>query len=272
VSPAAERLFVAAARLCAVIVVAVQPLVVVILVVASAVALAHRALSFSPSLVWLIAATLGLGLIGATLGSALGVGAALYAVEIASPGARQTIKALVGALHAVPAVGFGVAAAGILVITPMVPNVAVTFAIASVVIVTMIASVVFVQSRRALSDLPVEVREVAAAAGADAVNTTVRAVLPALERKIAGIWWSAFALALGEATALQIIFGAAAVKAQAFGLPSMPGTLATTLLQVGSQARGAAVSALAPLALLLLLMALTAVLLGRRAVGQVTWP
>lgn len=271
-SLAAERLLVAAARLCALVVVAIQPLVIIVLVIATVGALLRGVSISAEGFIWLTVATVALGLIGATIGSALGVGGALYAEEIASPAPRQIIKALVGGLHALPAVGFGVAAAGVLLVTPMLPNTAVTFAIASIVITTMIASIVFVQTRRALSALPPQLRVVAAAAGADPVNAAVRAVLPALQRNIAGIWWSAFALALGEATAMQIIFGAAAAKAEAAGMAPVAGTLASTLLQVGASERGSAMVGAAPVALLLVAMAIAAVLLGRRAVGHVPWP
>jgi len=272
VSPGVERLFIAAARVSAAAVVAVAPLVLIALVAATVAALV-RGVSMPPDAAfWLLLSSVAFGLIGATMGTALGVGAALYAVEIASPGLRQTIKALVGALHAVPAVGYGVVAAGALLVTPLLPNLAVTIAIVSMVITVMVASVVFVQTRRELSALPQELRVVAAAAGADPVNAATRAVLPALQRKIAGIWWSSLALALGEATALQIVFAAAAVKAEAFGMPALPGTLASTVLQVGASTRSFALLGIAPVALLLLAMAIAAMVLGRRAVGHVPWP
>jgi phosphate transport system permease protein len=272
VSPGVDRLFIAAARVCAAAVVAIAPLVLIALAAATVAALVKGVAKPADTAFWLLLSSVSFGLIGATIGTALGVGAALYAVEIASPGLRQTIKALVGALHAVPAVGYGVVAAGALLVTPLLPNLAVTIAIASMVIALMVASVVFVQTRRELSGLPAELRVAAAAAGADPVNTATRAVLPALQRKIAGIWWSSLALALGEATALQIVFAAASIKAEAFGMPVLAGTLASTLLQFGASTRSLALLGTAPLALLLLAMTIAAVLLGRRAVGHVPWP
>ncbi|MBV8082435.1 MAG: hypothetical protein JO347_04415 [Candidatus Eremiobacteraeota bacterium] len=272
-SPALERFFVTAARLCAVAVVAIAPLVGLV-VFAAAVASLVRHVEFSwDASAGLIAATLALGLVGATLGTALGVGAALYAVEIATPANRQLIKALVGALHAVPAVGYGVAAAGLLLVTPLLPNPAVTFSIAATVVTVMIASVVFVQMRRSLSALPDQLREAATAAGADAVATALRAMLPALQRSIAGIWWASFALALGEATALQMIFGAASAKSALSNGVAISGTLASMLLQVGASARGVDEALrFAPAALLLFAMTIASVFLGRRAVGHVPWP
>jgi len=220
----------------------------------------------------LAAATIALGLVGATLGTALGVGAALFAIEIAGPAMRQTIKALVGALHAVPAVGYGVVAAGVILLTPLIPNPLVSFAIAAIVLTVMIASVVFVQMRRALGAVPDELREVAGAAGADPVNTAVRAVLPALQRSIAGIWWSAFALALGEATALSMVFSASQAKSVVANAVVLPGTLASTLLQAGAASKGMETLGLAPAAMLLFVMAIVSVILGRRAAGHVPWP
>ena len=62
------------------------------------------------------------------------------------------------------------------------------------------------------------------------------------------------------------------MKAAAVGMPPVSGTLASTLLQVGASERGAALLGTAPVALLLVAMAIAAVLLGRRAVGHVQWP
>jgi len=257
---------------CAVAVVAIAPLVFLVLLASATAALA-RGIHFAwDTFSMLAAATVALGLVGATLGTALGVGAALYVVEIAAPSTRQTIKALVGALHAVPAVGYGIVAAGVILLTPLLPNPLVTFAIAAIVLSIMIASVVFVQMRRALRALPDHLREVAGAAGADPVNVAVRAVLPAAQRSIAGIWWSAFALALGEATALAMVFSAAQAKSVAASAVVLPGTLASILLQVGAMGRSTESLGLAPAALVLFAMTIASVILGRRAVGHVPWP
>jgi ABC-type phosphate transport system permease subunit len=267
VSPAADRAFVAAARLCAITVVAIAPVVAIILVSGSIVALFRDEFALGWDLLLaLFGSTLALGTLGATAGTAIGVGAAMFAVEVASPVARQVIKALAGGLHAIPAVGFGLAAAGALLFSPQPPGALWVFILATLVLTSMIASVVFVQMRRELSRVPAGVREAASAMGADTVQVALRAVLPAIRRRLVGIWWSAFALALGEGTALSMIFAAASARGVDLG------TLASTILRTGGADRGAAVIALAPATLVLLVAAVAATMVGRRATGEVTWP
>jgi ABC-type phosphate transport system permease subunit len=267
VSPAAERAFVTAARLCAVVVVAIAPVVIVVLVVGTGFAVFFRELAVGMDLLLaLFGSTLAFGVIGATAGTAIGVGAALFAIEVASPVVRQVVKALTGGLHAVPAAGFGLAAAGALLFSAQAPGELSTIVLATMILTSMIASVVFVQMRRELSRVPIGVREAASAMGADTVQVALRAVLPATRRRIAGIWWAAFALALGEGTALSMIFAAANARGVALG------TLASVILQNGAAERGIGIVGLAPAALVLLVAVVAATLLGRRATGAVTWP
>lgn len=271
-SPAAERAFVAAARLCAIAVVAIAPIVIMILLVSTALTLleGQGELALGRDLMLaLFGSTLAFGSLGATAGTAIGVGAALFAIEVASPVARQVIKALVGGLHAVPAVGFGLAAAAALLFSSQPPGGLFVFLLATLVLTIMIASVVFVQMRRELSRVPAGIREAAAAMGADTVQVTLRAVLPTIRRKVAAIWWGAFALALGEATALSMIFEAAKTRGVDLG------TLASVVLRTGAADRNDPIDpivALAPAALVLLVMAVAATVLGRRAAGEPAWP
>jgi ABC-type phosphate transport system permease subunit len=267
VSPAIERAFVTAARLCVVAVLSIAPMVIIIVAAGAVFALVHHQLAaHADYLLALSGSTLLLGSIGATAGTAIGVGAALFAVEVASPAARQVIKALAGGLHAVPAVGFGLAAAGALLFVSKPPGAFWVFVLAALILAIMIASVVFVQMRRELSRVPAGVREAASAMGADTVQVAMRAVLPAIRRKIAGIWWASFALALGEGTALSMIFAAASSRGVELG------TLASFILRTGAADRATAIVTLAPATLVLLVAAVAATLLGRRATGGVTWP
>jgi ABC-type phosphate transport system permease subunit len=267
VSPAAERAFVAAARLCAVVVVAIAPIVVLVLALGTGLTVFRNDLAVSVDLMLaLFGSTLAFGVIGASAGTAIGVGAALFAIEVASPVVRQVVKALTGGLHAVPAAGFGLAAAGALLFSSQKPGGLSTLTLATMILTIMIASVVFVQMRRELSRVPVGVREAASAMGADTVQVALRAVLPAMRRKINGIWWAAFALALGEGTALSMIFAAANTHGVALG------TLASVILQTGAAERGAGIIGVTPAALVLLVAVAAATLLGRRATGEVTWP
>ena len=266
-SSAAERAFVTVARICAAVVVAIGPAVVVVLVVATGAALIQSQPAIRGDLLLaLFGTTIALGALGALAGTAIGVGAALFAVEIATTRVRQVIKALVGGLHALPATGFGLAAAGLLLFFTQRPGTLQVFVLAGLVLTIMLASVVFVQMRRELSRVPANLREAAWAMGADNVQVVLRAVLPGIQRRIIGIWWATFALALGEATALSMIFAAA----RAHGVDL--GTLASNVLQVGAASRGESIVALAPTALLLFFAATATTLIGRRAMGEATWP
>jgi ABC-type phosphate transport system permease subunit len=266
VSSAAERVFMTTARVCAITVVAIAPAVVVALVVATVGALMHGELAKGGDLLLaLFGTTVIIGALSAAAGTAIGVSAALFAVEIASPRARQVIKALVGGLHAVPAVGFGLTAAGALLLAAQPPSALEVFVLAAMVLAVMLASVVFVQMRRELHRVPASVREAACAMGADSVQIVLRAVLPAIRRKIIAIWWATFGLALGEATALSMIFAAANARNIQLG------TLASTLLRVGAADRVEIVS-LAPTALVLFATSIAIIFIGRRSTGEVAWP
>ena len=253
------------ARACAITVVAIAPAVVVALVVATVGTLMGGRLAGGDLLLALFGTTVMISALSATAGTAIGVSAALFAVEIASPRARQVIKALIGCLHAIPAVGFGLTAAGALLFAPRPPNALEVFALAAMVLVVMLASVVFVQMRRELHRVPASVREAACAMGADSVQVVLRAVLPAIRRKIIGIWWATLGLALGEATALSMIFAAANLRNIQLG------TLASTLLREGAAERGDALVALAPTALVLFSMSIVIIVIGRRTTGEVAW-
>jgi phosphate transport system permease protein len=268
VSPLSERSLAAVARVCAAFVVVFPALVVITLAIGTAVAVARgiTSVGFWDGII-IGATTLGLAVVAATIGSAAGVASALFTVEIAPARLRQTVKALVGALHAVPAVGFGIAAAGALLLPTAAPSPLLTIALAALVLTVMIASVVFAQTRGELARVPAALRESAHAAGADGMAIALRAILPGMRASLAGIWWSSFALALGEATALSMIFGAASARAAPKASWAIDGTLASILLNAGSNGFGAQTLGLAPVALCLACVVLAAVLLGRRAMG-----
>ena len=272
----AERLFETSARVCAVLVLAIVPTVIGVLAVASAVAFVRgmEAVHLT-DFVRLVFATLGLALVSATLGLIVGAGAGLYTMEVATSGVRQWIRALVGALHAVPAVGFGVVAGGGLLFTVTRPSWFAVFAVAAATLTINIGSIAFVQVRRELARVPAGLREAALAAGADPLTIALDVIVPALRRRIAGLWWNLLATAMGEGVAMQIVF-AAAVARVGGGVPSHAagtyGTLATLLLEQGASLRGTPLLALAPIALTLLLVTLAAVFIGRRAAGHVPWP
>lgn len=270
-----ERLFETGARTCAILVVAIAPMAIAALVVASVLAVVHgTTLVDAARFFQLGAATLGLALAGASLGLIIGGGAGLYTMEIATPGVRQGVRALAGALHAVPAVGFGIVAAGGLLFAAHMPSVIVVFGVAATTLAINIGSIAFVQMRRELASVPAGLREAAAASGADPATIALDVVLPSLRKRIAGLWWSLLATAMGEGVALQIIFASALVARHVVSLhpSSVYGTYATWLLEQGATQRDTALFALAPVALALLGLTVAAVLIGRRAAGQVPWP
>ena len=271
----AERLFETSARVCAFLVLAIVPTVFGILFVSSAVGFARGMADVDLiRFIALVSATLGLALVSATLGLIVGAGAGLYTMEVATSGVRLWIRALVGALHAVPAVGFGVVAGGGLLFAASKPTWFVVFAVAAATLTVNIGSIAFVQVRRELARVPARLREAALAAGADPLTIALDVIFPLLRRRIAGLWWNLLATAMGEGVALQIIFAAAVARVG--GVPSHAagtyGTLATRLLEQGAALRGTSLLALAPVALTLLLMTVAAVLVGRRVTGHVPWP
>jgi len=272
----AERLFETGARTCAILVVAIAPTAIAALVIASALALVRGTpLVDAAGFFQLGGATLGLALVSATIGLIVGGGAGLYTMEIATPGLRQGIRALAGALHAVPAVGFGIVAGGGLLYAVHKPTAIVVFGVAAATLAINIGSIAFVQMRRELASVPAGLREAAAAAGADSATIALDVVLPSLRKRIAGLWWSLLATAMGEGVALQVIFAAALARVSGVVSPhasSAYGTFATLLLEQGATLRGTALFALAPVALTLLGMTVAAVLIGRRAAGHVPWP
>jgi ABC-type phosphate transport system permease subunit len=272
----AERLFEAGARVCALLVIAIAPLVIGVLVIASAVAFARGMAAVDLTrFAELALATLFLALVSATLGLIIGAGAGLYTMEVATSALRLWIRAFAGALHAVPAVGFGIVAAGGLLFATYRPSGLIVFAVAAAVLTINIGSIAFVQMRKELARVPAGLREAAAAAGAPPLAIALDIVLPSLRRRIAGLWWNLLATALGEGIALQIIFAAAFARLNAGASPNLSGpyaTFATLLLEQGAALRGTPLLSLAPIALTLLIMTVSAVLIGRRAAGQVPWP
>lgn len=272
---ASERIFETSARVCALLVIVIAPLVIAVLVIASAVAIVRGMAAVElVRYAELGAATLGLALVSASLGLIIGGGAGLYTMEVASAELRLWIRALIGALHAVPAVGFGIIAAGGLLFMAYRPPGIIVFAVAAATLTINIGSIAFVQIRRALARMPAGLREAAAAAGADPVTIAVEIVLPALRRRVAGIWWNLLATAMGEGVAMQLIFAAAFARSGgAVPHSSGPyGTFATLLLEQAAALRGTALLALAPIALTLLTMTVASVLIGRRSAGDVPWP
>lgn len=208
-----ERLFAACCRFCAACV-ALTPVVVIVLLVWASVTTTMESTVQTESGRWLgvVASTLAVSVASAAVGGTLGAGAALAAQELVPRPMRRIIEGAIGFFGAIPAVAFGWAAVTVIVpfaatspLGPLSP-----YAAATAVLSVMVAPTSCALVTRGLRRVPVSVREAAAAAGASRLQTTALVVMPAFRRRIGVAALAAFARAIGEATAMQILFSALA--------------------------------------------------------------
>jgi ABC-type phosphate transport system permease subunit len=211
----AERLFAACCRVCAACV-ALTPVVVIVLLVWASVTTMMESTAQTESGRWLgvIGATLSVSVASAVIGGALGAGAALAAEELVSAPVRRTIEGAIGFFGAIPAVAFGWAA--VTVVAPFVASRPLDpvspYAAAIAVLSVMIAPTACALVTRGLRRVPASVREASAAAGASKLQTAALVVMPAFRRRIGVAALAAFARAIGEATAMQMLFAALASR------------------------------------------------------------
>lgn len=254
-----ERAFVWFARLCASLVVCIPWLLGAVLGAATLVAMASDSTPERyAALVPLAIATIGIALVATLIGATAGTGLALLAHEVASAGTRRLLVTIVGILSSTPAIAVGVAIVGLLAywhgVARVGPFVLVTLAVA--ILATSLASR---HALRELEKLPPGLRRAAAATGADPVRIAFSAIVPAARHGIAAAFLAAFAAAIGEATAAQVIFANVPDPNSA----TSPATLAAIVLAGGAD--GVEAIALAPPCLLLLVLGLIPVILSRGA-------
>jgi ABC-type phosphate transport system permease subunit len=210
---APERLFTALLQACA-YVVAFVPLAAAGALLWTGIAYAVTSHGFpgARGIAATAAFTIGVAASAAVIGGSLGIGCALAAQELAPGGVRGAIEGALAFLGAVPAVAFGwfavVAVAPLAAERPF--GSATQFAAATAVLAAMVAPTTGALVMRALRRVPDTMRQAAAAAGASRLQTTALVILPALRRRIGASVLAAFARAIGEATALQIVFTALA--------------------------------------------------------------
>ena len=226
-----ERLFTAFCRAFAVVAALVP--------VSAALVLVWAVLSyaFGPSasdgrgLAQIILLTIGTAVAGALGGGVLGVGSALAAEELSPGPVRRAINMAIALLSAIPAVAYGWFA--VLSIGPLAAahplGAATPFIAASVVLAVMVAPTTCALVTRALARIPSATRHAAAAAGANRLQTTALTILPSLRGRIGAAVLAAFARAIGEATALQILFAALAAAGS-----TSAATLATWLFSTAA--------------------------------------
>jgi phosphate transport system permease protein len=209
----AERFFAGVSRACAFLV-AVVPLAAFAVLSWTAVSafLVLRAEPGAGAFAATIVFTAAVCASAAILGGAVGIGCAVAAEELAPPAVRGAIDAAIAFLGAIPAVAFGWFAYTLIVpLAARQPLGAGTpFAAATLVLAAMTAPTACILVKRALRRIPDVTRHAAAAAGASRLQTTALVVVPALRSRIAAALLAAFARALGEATAMQILLSALA--------------------------------------------------------------
>ncbi len=149
------------------------------------------------------------------LGSALiaipvGLGAAIYLSEYASPGVRDVLKPILEILAGVPSVVFGYLA--LVFISPLVrevfPNADIFNALSGCIVVAiMILPMIVSLSEDVLRSVPRSLREGAYALGATKLDVTVSVVVPAALSGIMASFLLAIARAVGETMAVALAVG-----------------------------------------------------------------
>lgn len=143
----------------------------------------------------------------------LGLGAAIYLSEYASPRARSTLKPILEVLAGIPTVVYGFFALQFM--TPLLQgllgrhtvevfNVGSAGAVMGIMILPLVASM----SEDALSAVPRTLREAAFGLGSTKLETTVRVVLPAAVSGIAAALMIAISRAIGETMIMAVAAGA----------------------------------------------------------------
>ncbi|MCC7076410.1 MAG: phosphate ABC transporter permease subunit PstC [Acidimicrobiia bacterium] len=160
----------------------------------------------------LLIGTLLVTAIAMLIAAPLGLGAALYLSEYASPRARRTLKPILEILAGIPSVVLGYFA--LTLITPQVVqrmwpdanplNIAAAGIGVGILIVPIVASI----SEDALAAVPAPLRDASIGLGARKISTTVRVVVPAAVSGIVASFIIAFSRALGETMVVAIAMGA----------------------------------------------------------------
>jgi phosphate transport system permease protein len=227
----------------------------------------------------LLAGTLLVSLIGMLVATPLGLGAAIYLSEYASPRSRRTLKPIIEVLAGIPSVVLGFFALTVIsprVVDPICPGVTSlpNFAAAGVAVGILITPLVASIAEDAMHAVPRSLREASYGLGARKRSTSLLVVVPAAVSGIVAALIIALSRAIGETMIVAIASGA--TGGARFSLdPCGPGqtlTAAMTTLAIGSdRPRGddLAYPSLFFVGLLLFLMTLGLNVLGERFVRRV---
>ena len=196
----------------------------------------------------LIAGTVQVALIAMLIATPLGLGAAIYLAEYASPRMRGILKPILEILAAIPSVVLGYFAITVLsptVVDTICPGSTPVFTVAAagiavgILITPLIASI----SEDALYAVPNSLREASYGLGARKRTTSLKVVAPAATSGIVAALIVGFSRALGETMIVAIAAGGVGGASLSLN-PCLPGqtmTAAMTALAIGSdQVQGGA--------------------------------
>jgi phosphate transport system permease protein len=162
--------------------------------------------------IWpLVVATLITSAIAIFVSLPLGLAAALYLSEYASPKARSTLKPILEILAGIPTVVYGFFA--LLFMTPLLQNIfgdrveVYNMASAGIVMGIMILPLISSMSEDALSAVPRSLREGAYAMGATKYETSIQVVLPAALSGVGAALIIGISRAIGETMIVAIAAG-----------------------------------------------------------------
>lgn len=195
----------------------------------------------------IVAGTLTVAAIGMLVATPLGLGAAIYLSEYASPGVRRTVKPILEILAGIPSVVLGYFALQVIsptIVDPVCPGSTEGFNLAAagigvgILITPLIASV----AEDAMYAVPRSLREASYGLGARKRTTSLRIVFPAAISGIVAALILGLSRGIGETMVVSIAAGATGGSLFTVN-PCQPGqtmTAAMTALATGSdQVRGA---------------------------------
>ena len=196
----------------------------------------------------IISGTLVIAVIAMVVATPLGLGAAIYLAEYASPRMRGWLKPIIEILATIPSVVLGFFALTVLspaIVQPLCGNsLPFTLASAGVAVGILVTPLVASISEDALYAVPQGLREASYGLGATKRTTSIRVVMPAAVSGIVASLIVAFSRAIGETMIVAIAAGG--VGGAVFSInPCLPGqtmTGAMTVIAIGSDAVGGGVA------------------------------
>jgi len=226
----------------------------------------------------LIAGTLIIAGIAMLVAAPLGLGAAIFLAEYASPRTRRTVKPILEVLAAIPSVVLGFFTLSVIsptIVQPLCPGATPLFNMlgAGIAVGILITPLVASISEDAMYAVPGALREASYGLGARKRVTSLRVVFPAAVSGIVAALIVGFSRAVGET--MIVALAAGGVGGAVFNMnPCLPGqtmTAAMTALAIGSDQAGGGIpsASLFFVGLLLFVMTLTLNLISEQFVRRI---